>query len=66
MNMNAKESKWGRCFVCGKVLRGPGINVQVIDEDQRPWVGPECAKKIKKAGAAGYQPPSGGPRLRWI
>jgi hypothetical protein len=37
--------------------------VQVKDESQTAYVGPDCYKKIKAAGAAGYQPPLGGPRL---
>lgn len=61
MCMRNKE----KCFACGKPLKGIGILVDT-HEDQQPYVGPECARKIKKTGEIGYQPPSGGPRLWWI
>ena len=52
------------CFVCGKKL---GKNPRRVDthEDQFPSVGVECYKIVKAAGAAGYQPPLGGPRV-WV
>ena len=64
--MPTPETRFGRCFFCGRVLKGPGIFVQVVDEDQKPWVGPECALKIRAAGADGIRPPGGGPRVAWI
>lgn len=54
--------KFGKCFACGKAMRSWGTMVDT-KEDQAPYVGPECAKKIKRAGPKGYQPPLGGPRL---
>ena len=33
------------------------------DGGQIQYVGPECFRKIKAAGSAGFQPPLGGPRL---
>lgn len=53
-----------KCFACGRKL---GKNPRQVDtgEDQKPSVGSECFKLILAAGAAGYQPPTGGPRL-WV
>lgn len=64
-------TQYGTCFACGKLLKGPGIAVQTVDsfgrdEDQRPWVGPECARKVKRALPGIYRPSKGGPGLRWI
>lgn len=51
-----------RCFVCGRRLGRNPLLVTCADE-QDVFVGSECAKLIERAGAAGYQPPDGGPRL---
>lgn len=51
-----------RCFACDKPLLTPAILADTRDA-QVVHVGPDCAKKIAKAGDAGYQPPKGGPRL---
>ena len=53
-----------KCFACDKKL---GINPAIADtkDDQYVFVGTDCYQKIKKAGAEGYQPPLGGPRL-WV
>lgn len=50
-----------KCFACDRLLRKP-YRVRCEDE-QFPFVGPECFKKVVKAGKDGYQPPKGGPRL---
>lgn len=55
----AREPK---CYACGKPIKHAGYPVDTLDE-QVVDVGPECFRKIKAAGAAGYQPPLGGPRL---
>ena len=51
-----------RCFSCGRKL---GKNPALIDtrDDQLAFVGRECYRLILAAGAAGYQPLQGGPRL---
>jgi hypothetical protein len=33
------------------------------DDQQGQPVGPDCFRRIEGAGADGYQPPRGGPRL---
>jgi len=50
------------CFACGRIL---GRNPRRADtlEDQWVFIGSECYKLIRAAGAAGWQPPKGGPRL---
>jgi len=50
-----------RCFACGRLLstRKPPVLVDTRD-DQKVYVGPECAKRVTEAG---YQPPKGGPKL---
>lgn len=50
------------CFACGRRLGKNPLVVTCVDE-QDVTVGRECAKAIQAAGAAGYQPPRGGPRL---
>ena len=53
------------CFACGRAItRFPPAIVDTRD-DQTVYVGPECFQKVKQAGAEGYQPPMGGPRL-WL
>jgi hypothetical protein len=52
-----------KCFACNRPILARPCLVQVKDESQTAYVGPDCYKKIKAAGAAGYQPPLGGPRL---
>ncbi len=50
------------CFCCGRRLgRNPAL-VTCRDE-QDVFVGSECFGAIRAAGAEGYQPPTGGPRL---
>lgn len=53
-----------KCFACNKTLKSRPYPVDTRD-DQVVMVGPECFKHIKKAGADGYQPPLGGPKLYW-
>lgn len=54
-----------RCFCCGKAMRAGRATTVYCDDDQAPWVGVDCARKVEAAGPAGYQPPQGGPRLWW-
>lgn len=51
-----------RCYACDRML---GCNpARVMNEDsQIVFVGLECWKRVLEAGAMGYQPPKGGPRL---
>jgi len=52
-----------RCFACDRVIqRKVPFQVDTRD-DQIVFVGPECYKLVMAAGATGYQPPKGGPRL---
>jgi len=44
---------FGHCFACGRRLRREGHVVFTAD-GQAPWVGPECLRKIRVAGAAGW------------
>ena len=62
MKQNTKQLELGRCFACGKQLHHTVYEVYTLD-DQRPWVGIVCYRKIKQAGEEGYLPPLGGPRL---
>ncbi len=51
-----------KCFACDRRL---GANPKLVDtrDAQTVYVGSECFKKIEAAGANGWQPPKGGPRL---
>ena len=51
-----------RCYACDRKL---GARPRVADtrDDQIVVVGPECWRHIRQAGAAGWQPARGGPRL---
>lgn len=51
------------CFVCGKALPAGGRHLADTRDGQTVFVGPECFRKIVKAGDGGYQPEKGGPRL---
>lgn len=52
-----------KCFACGRpIINAHGYLVGCSD-DQDVGVGPECYRKISRAGEHGYQPPQGGPRL---
>lgn len=54
-----------KCYACARPFGGRRHDypwVLTID-GQRQFVGNDCFKKVAKAGAAGYQPPLGGPRL---
>lgn len=51
-----------RCFACDKPL-GKAPQLVGCKDKQDVHVGINCYRKIKAAGAAGYQPPKGGPRL---
>lgn len=52
----------GQCFACGKILPKTRRLVTCADE-QDVYVGPDCYAHILAAGAAGFQPRRGGPRL---
>lgn len=54
----------GKCFACDRAF-GPLATPTLVTctDDQTGYVGYDCYLKIKSAGAAGYQPPKGGPRL---
>ena len=51
-----------KCFACDRKIAKGAVNADTRD-GQVVIVGPECYRKIRKAGAVGYQPPKGGPRL---
>lgn len=53
-----------RCFACGRAV-GQSPKMADTRDDQIVFVGRECYKLIVAAGADGYQPPTGGPRL-WL
>lgn len=56
------------CYCCGKRFRDPNNRTEAFleDDDNRGvMTGPECAKRIRKAGAEGFAPTNGGPRLFW-
>lgn len=52
-----------RCFACSRKL-AVGYIADTRD-GQLVTVGPECLRKVLKAGNAGFQPLLGGPRL-WL
>lgn len=59
-----------KCFACARAFRKNSwgnipYHPEVLTEDgaQRVFVGYDCYRKIVEAGAVGYQPPLGGPRL---
>ena len=45
------------CFVCNHQIRGKPTVRAITADGQTVYVGSECYKLIRKAGAAGYQPP---------
>ena len=51
-----------RCFACNRPL-SPFPKMAVTRDGQHVYVGENCHKLIIKAGAEGYQPPLGGPKL---
>lgn len=51
-----------KCFACDKPT-GPAPQLVTCMDDQTVHVGSDCYRRIKSAGAMGYQPPKGGPRL---
>lgn len=55
------------CYACGKVTRGTRpvmLAVVLVDDDgRRVPVGPDCLRHTLRAGAVGYVPRRGGPRL---
>lgn len=66
-----------KCFACDKPITAGVINPETLSidpmgfmvdtrDDQTVEVGPECYKKVKAGGEAGYQPPKGGPKLYLI
>lgn len=52
-----------KCYACDRRI-GTGTVVYTSDDgQQQQLVGSECYVHVKDAGAAGWQPPKGGPRL---
>lgn len=55
------------CYACGKPLidkgEAPPQAVLADDDGRSVPVGPDCLRRIVRAGAQGYVPPRGGPRL---
>lgn len=52
-----------KCYACDRVLKKPHAVYTGDAGGQRQFVGPECFQYVLAAGAIGYQPPRGGPRL---
>lgn len=58
-----------KCFACDRRFRRNSFGLIVFHSEaitldgQRVYVGCDCYQKIVQAGADGYQPPLGGPRL---
>lgn len=58
-----------QCYACGKAFRKNTFgrivfHPEVLTIDgQRQVVGYDCFKKVQEAREAGFQPPTGGPRL---
>lgn len=50
------------CFACGRKL-GRNPKLVTCEDEQDVFVGTECGKEIERAGALGWLPPKGGPRL---
>lgn len=66
----AKSSNQGRaaekCFACGRpITTDRGMHLVDTRDGQLAFVGGDCFAKVRAAGADGYQPPKGGPRL-WL
>jgi hypothetical protein len=57
-----EDAMTAKCFACDKPLGKTQRRVDTRD-DQTVFVGCECFRKVQAAGADGYQPPKGGPRL---
>lgn len=51
------------CFACNKLIKAGNEKLVDTKDAQLVFIGPECYKKVVKAGDKGYQPPLGGPRL---
>ena len=52
-----------KCFACDKPVRSSAIREADTRDAQIVQVGPDCFKRIQRAGQGGYQPRLGGPRL---
>ena len=68
--MNGRHSYQDeKCYACGRLFRRNTygrvvFHPQVLTSDgQRQCVGYDCYGKVVRAGADGYQPSLGGPRL---
>lgn len=68
--MNEHLSQDQKCFACDRRLERPEeVFTQDTLSDRRQChvlVGPECFRKVESAGAVGYQPLTGGPRLYFM
>ncbi len=58
----AETIRTTRCYACDRRLGKTPTLVDTRDA-QLVYVGSECARLVRAAGEAGYQPPLGGPRL---
>lgn len=52
-----------RCFACDRIIRDQKPKMADTRDGQEVFVGKDCLEKILSAGEAGYQPPTGGPKL---
>lgn len=50
----ARAGKHGNCFACGRPIDSSPHIVDTRD-DQKPHVGPECYRKVLRAGEAGLE-----------
>lgn len=59
------ESSELRCYACHRRIKAPEAwQAYLEDDDHAPvYIGPDCFKRVDAAGADGYKPPKGGPRL---
>ena len=58
-------SPFAECYACDRPLKTSPYEV-VTEDGQLQLVGPDCWRRVEKAGPLGYQPPKGGPRLKRV
>jgi hypothetical protein len=56
-------AQWIKCYACNRDLIPMDKHTVYTADDQQQFVGPDCYKRIRKAGNKGFQPKLGGPRL---